>query len=101
MSAAGCGARGFSWRMSTNKPRGWRQRVGQLLHRLAMRLDGRHSLAIEICCDPPLGADRQRAVLTQALKHAHELLHDEARAAAVECVLRQTQPQLYRDKQHG
>jgi hypothetical protein len=101
MSAPGGAPHLFAWRMSTNSPRGWRQRVAQWLHLMAQRLDGRHSLAIDFECQPQIAPACQRAVLVQALKQAQTLLHDEVQAAAVEQRLRADRPELYRDRQHG
>lgn len=88
------------WVFRVNLPRGWRQHVGQWLRRLAARIDGRWSLAIEVRTDPPIDSVTTRAVIRAGMKHAERLLTNETEAAACDRVMRARMPDLFRDL-HG
>ena len=89
------------WVIRVNSPRGWRQRIAHWLHGLAVRIDNRWSIAVEVESDPPIGTAAQAAVIKAGMKHAERLLSNEVETAACERVMRAHMPHLFRDRQHG
>lgn len=89
----------FTSGLHCNRPRGWRQWLGQALVALAGRIDGRWYMAVEIVAVPALPHHETRQCLTAGLQHARNLIGESVRAACLEDALRQVRPDLY-DQEH-
>jgi len=77
------------------RPRNWRERVGEVLRDAADLLDGRASLAVQMSSDPQLSAEVQRDVLLKGMEHMARCFKD---AVADECreeLLREVRPDLF------
>lgn len=85
----------YTWGIHCNRPRGWRQRVGQALVRLAGWIDGRWYLAVNVNTKPALPNREISQCLWAGLEHASKLIGDSALTARLEEVLRQAHPDLY------
>lgn len=86
----------FWWQVKCNSPRSMRQRVGQWLHELAFKVDGRRFLALEYQSDPPLSRRQLREVESSAVQHLHECVRSEVREECIERLLRRQRADLYR-----
>lgn len=85
----------WSWKLRVNTPNSWRERLGEILDRLATRIDGRVRVVYRIDTTPPL----PRQVLLQAIATGHQIvklsLDSACRCEAEERVFRQAYPELF------
>lgn len=86
----------FWWKLLCNKPRTGRQRIGQWVHRLAAKIDGRRYLVLEYKTDPPLSVSQMMEVEDSAVQHMHRCITAEVREESIERLLRRQRADLYR-----
>lgn len=87
------------YRFSVNEASTWRDRMGNLLRRVATRIDGRHSIAVAIHSDPPLSPAQHQQCLQQAAVAIDRAVEIECRHELTEIAMRELCPQLFADRQ--
>lgn len=80
---------------SNSRPRTWREHLAQLARKVADRLDGRQSLALEMASSPAVPPAIQDRCVVLGVDLMFRLLSDSARAEAQEQMLRHSRPHLY------
>lgn len=97
-----CFASATQCRIAVNdEPRGWRDRVGDLLRAAAQKIDGRLSAGLTITTAPKISDEKVFECLNRGLIYARELLNDEVRSEANEHILQAGWPELHADKKTG
>lgn len=86
---------GYWFRFHVNTATTWREKLGNLLRRVAWRIDGRWHVAIDIVTLPPLSPDQRAACVKHGLAAMQRAIEDELRAEVVESVMREDSPHLY------
>ena len=80
-----------------NAPRGWRQKVAQVLVTLAKKVDRkRWLLAVDFSATHPVGNATEREIVLMGTSLMRELFEDAAGIEALECLMRSRLPELYR-----
>ena len=74
----------YKYRFAVNRSYNWQQKIGRLLRLLAQKIDGRHSLSIEMVSEPPIGIDREHACIFAGLKVMESSLIDEVKDLVLE-----------------
>ncbi len=90
----------WTWRSTfrVNAPRTQRQRLAHWLRRLAARIDGLHSLGIEVYSEPELTLAQQRQCILRGLALTNRLLDISARDEAVEALFQARNQALFNDR---
>jgi len=76
-------------------PRGWRDRVGDFLRRLAGRVDRRVSVAFEMTTSPALTTKRKSDCFKKGIQVIEDSIISELKEASVEVAMRAHCPELY------
>lgn len=84
------------YRVAINERGGWRLNLGNLLRRVATRLDGRRSLAIDIRTAPALSSQQADQCIEQAVRCLSKAVATETHHELGEQVLQWRFPELYR-----
>ena len=85
----------FRWSFRVNSPVGWRQRVGYWLRLQAARIDGLHSLGVEVISEPALSRRQQREAITFGMECAKQGVAKEVEIESLERMLEVARPDLY------
>lgn len=88
--------RNFRWSLRVNASSTWRDRVGDVLRRMADLVDGRQSAALAIATDPVLSAAQRQRAVHSAWDCLERSLQIETRAEAEEEVFRKLHPALFK-----
>lgn len=78
-------------------PRNRRERLGDWLRRIAARIDGRHSLSVEINTLPVIDADTKLACIRAGVKAMGKAVDSETHAAMLNAQIQMHMPSLYAD----
>lgn len=84
----------YTFRLN-HPPENWRERLGDLVRRIARRIDGRPSLAFDIRTEPDIGPERLAACLRKGIDRSEEFIIEELREVATEKLMRAHMPELY------
>ncbi|TVO57540.1 hypothetical protein [Denitromonas halophila] len=83
--------------MANGPAKSWRDALGDMLRRLATRIDRRDSVAIRVTTSPELPRDDVLRAVESGLSVAHLHVKALVREAACEAVLKRAQPALYQE----
>lgn len=86
---------GWWWRFRVNHDLTWRERLATGLRRLAGRIDGRCSVAIEMHWIPALPVRERIEIIHKGMDLMTVLFEESTRSAAIESGLREAMPELY------
>lgn len=94
------GEHSYSWRVNVGgRSPGWRGWLACELHRLAMMLDRRWLMLVEVTSDPGLTMEKQREVLRAGIEAMNRHTDHLVRTEAVELAMRAQRPELFKEVQ--
>lgn len=88
----------YRHRIAVNETTGWRDRLGNFLRRIADRVDGRDSLALEMASVPPVPRMRRRECVHIGLQAMSTAFKEVVREESCELILHEAHPELFADE---
>jgi len=88
----------WHYRILSNLPKNWRQRLTAKLHGMLDKFDGRVTVSVDVEASPTIPQIDVIRCLRAGNAHAELLLADLVKSAAVEQAMRACHPELYVDQ---